>query len=335
MQVAIIPAPHFLPRPRILPSWRHNPNPDAMNRQDFDSAEARAIRTLGDSSLFRTWCKAFRMATGLEVELVPVEEPDAGPAPDSRSANAFCARLGQDGGCRSCSLSNLTLREHAAERPATHLCFAGMRESAVPVRVGDHALAHLLVGQVFDHEPDAESFSAVALRLRQEGMAASRVAALREAYLQAPVMPAERYQGALTLLAAFALQLGEELNRLLIAEQNAESPTVTRARQYINAHLDEKITLDAVAAHVCVSPFYFCKIFKQATGMTLTEYVNRRRIEWAKRKLLNPQARVTEVAYDVGYQSLSQFNRSFLRYAGESPTKFREQAHAEHVLEAA
>ena len=63
---------------------------------------------------------------------------------------------------------------------------------------------------------------------------------------------------------------------------------------------------------------------ERATGMTLTEYVNRRRIEWAKRKLLNPQARVTEVAYDVGYQSLSQFNRSFLKYVGESPSRFRE-----------
>lgn len=57
--------------------------------------------------------------------------------------------------------------------------------------------------------------------------------------------------------------------------------------------------------------------------MTLTEYVNRRRVEWAKRKLINPNTRVTEVAFDVGFQSVSQFNRSFLKYAGVSPTRYR------------
>jgi AraC-like DNA-binding protein len=82
-----------------------------------------------------------------------------------------------------------------------------------------------------------------------------------------------------------------------------------------------------------VSSFYFCKIFKKSTGMTLTEYVNRRRIEWAKRKLVNPQARVTEVAYEVGYQSLSQFNRSFLKYVGVSPTRFREQQSSQKIMD--
>ncbi len=306
-----------------------------MSQPDFESAENRAIRTLAESSFFRTWCKAFRLATGLDIDLVPVEEPDSGPSPDPRRMNPFCLALNREAGCRSCSLAHQQLRDGAAERVASQTCFAGFRESAVPVRVGDHALAHLVVGQVSLQALDPEDFEAFSPRLSQEGAGPNRFSHLREAYLQSPVMESDRYQGAVTLLAAFALQLGEEMNRLLIAEQNAESPTIVRARQYINAHLDEKITLDAVAAHVCVSPFYFCKIFKHATGMTLTEFINRRRVEWAKRKLLNPQARVTEVAYDVGYQSLSQFNRSFLRYAGESPTKFREQAHADHLSVAA
>ena len=59
--------------------------------------------------------------------------------------------------------------------------------------------------------------------------------------------------------------------------------------------------------------------------MTFTEYVNRKRVEWAKVALLKPHARVTEVAFAVGYQSLSQFNRSFLKYAGESPTQHRKR----------
>ena len=71
--------------------------------------------------------------------------------------------------------------------------------------------------------------------------------------------------------------------------------------------IDERMTPEEVAAAVPVSTYYFCKIFKQSTGMTFTEYVNRQRIEMAKQELLKPDRRITEVAYDVGYQSLSQF----------------------------
>jgi len=56
---------------------------------------------------------------------------------------------------------------------------------------------------------------------------------------------------------------------------------------------------------VHVSPFHFCKIFKRATGMTFTDFVNRARVEKARKMLMCPEARITEVAYDVGFQSLS------------------------------
>ena len=105
----------------------------------------------------------------------------------------------------------------------------------------------------------------------------------------------------------------------------AEPAAITKAKQYIMEKLDEPLKLDHVAAEVRVSPFYFCKLFKSSTGMTFTEFVNRQRIERAKRRLLDPSERITEIAYDIGYQSLSQFNRSFHRIVGESPTQFRKR----------
>ena len=125
------------------------------------------------------------------------------------------------------------------------------------------------------------------------------------------------------------------MNQLLLEQQEGEPAVVTRAKEFIDAHLDAKLSLDEVAAEVNVSSYYFCKLFKHATGMTFTAYVNRQRIEWAKRKLQHPTARVTEVAYDVGYQSLSQFNRSFSKYVGESPTRFRERMHRQGEMLAA
>ncbi len=114
------------------------------------------------------------------------------------------------------------------------------------------------------------------------------------------------------------------MNRILLEDRPVEPEAVRKAKAFIIDRLEERISLDTVAQQVNVSTYYFCKIFKQSTGMTFTEYVNRLRIEAAKCELLKPDRRITEVAYDVGYQSLSQFNRSFLKIVGESPTEFRK-----------
>ena len=60
--------------------------------------------------------------------------------------------------------------------------------------------------------------------------------------------------------------------------------------------------------------------------MTFTEYVNRKRIELAKGELKNTEKQITEIAYAVGFQSLSQFNRCFLKFVGESPRQYRLSA---------
>ena len=66
-------------------------------------------------------------------------------------------------------------------------------------------------------------------------------------------------------------------------------------------------------------------MFKTATGINFTEYLARVRVEKAKNLLLNPNHRISEVAFASGFQSLSHFNRVFRRIAGESPTRYRDK----------
>ena len=77
-----------------------------------------------------------------------------------------------------------------------------------------------------------------------------------------------------------------------------------------------------------MSAFYFCKTFKKSTGLTFTDYLARVRIEKVKNLLLNPHKRISEAAYEAGFQSLSQFNRVFRKIAGEAPTAYRDRIHA-------
>jgi AraC-like DNA-binding protein len=64
-------------------------------------------------------------------------------------------------------------------------------------------------------------------------------------------------------------------------------------------------------------------MFKKATGLTFTDYLSRTRVERAKNLLLNPNVRVSEVAYDCGFISLTHFNRVFKKVVGKSPTFYR------------
>lgn len=290
-------------------------------------ADERIFAKLNESPFFQTYRKAFSDATGLSLAIVPAdEEVNIGrEAKACAHQSDFCRKLNSaEGGCGKCQHAQSMLKRESAEKTGTRTCFAGMRESMIPIRSGDRPFAFLSTGEVFTSEPEEipesleEAFDDLHLSSKDRKD-------LEKSWRSERVMTKEQYEGTITLLAAFALQLSDLLNRLLIEESNAEPEVVMKAKRYVNAHLEDKISLESVAKHVGVSPYYFCKVFKQSAGMTLTEFVNRRRIEWAKRRLLNPQARVTEVAFDVGFQSISQFNRSFLKYVGQSPTRFRDR----------
>ena len=102
-----------------------------------------------------------------------------------------------------------------------------------------------------------------------------------------------------------------------------EEPFISTARNFILAHAGEPLRLRDVAEHIHVSAHYFCKVFKKATGMGFSEFLRRARVENAKQALANSVLPIGEVADQSGFGSLSQFNRTFRRYAGCSPKEYR------------
>jgi AraC-like DNA-binding protein len=114
---------------------------------------------------------------------------------------------------------------------------------------------------------------------------------------------------------------------MMVQQTAAESPVVARARAVIAERCTGELSVKEVARAVNMSTFYFCKVFKQGTGLTFTNYLARVRVESVKQHMLNPHTRISEAAFAAGFQSLSQFNRVFRRIAGESPSAYRERLH--------
>jgi AraC-like DNA-binding protein len=127
------------------------------------------------------------------------------------------------------------------------------------------------------------------------------------------------------LLSIFAQHLSMVSNQVLVHQEHSEPPVITRAKEYILEHQGEELSLSQVARAVNTSTFYFCKLFKRVTGINFTDYLSRVRIEKAKNLLLNPSLRISEIAFEVGFQSLTHFNRVFKRISGLSPTEYRAQ----------
>ena len=284
------------------------------------------VTRLQKSAIYRDYQQAFQTTTGLPLAVRAVGSFQP-PLRGSKQANPFCEIMASKSKtCAACLQLQQRIEESAITGPKTLECFAGLSDSAVPVRVGSQTVAYLQTGQVLLQPPSKARFKSTVRQLVAWGSDLD-LAQLEVAYFQTRVMAKKQYRSVLRLLSIFAQHLATVSNQLMVQEATAELPAVVKARAYIAEHQNEEVSLASVAAAVNMSAFYFCKVFKKATGLTFTAYLARIRIENVKQLLLNPHTRISEAAYAAGFQSLSQFNRLFRRIAGEAPTTYRERLH--------
>jgi AraC-like DNA-binding protein/ligand-binding sensor protein len=301
-----------------------------MNTASSANVTAQQSRTLvaqlKRSEIYRDYEKAFREATGLPITLRPIEAFDL-PHHGDPKESPFCALMAQSNhSCAACLQLQKRDDEEARLQPKTLKCFAGLCDSAVPVRVGDNLIAFLQTGQILMDAPRQTEFARTTRQLLQWGTEVD-VKQLEEAYFQTRVVTKKQYESILRLLTIFAQHLSTLSNQLMVQGAAEDAPGIAKARAFIAEHYADELSLTAIARVVNMSTFYFCKTFRKATGMTFTDYLARVRVEKVKNLLLNPQTRVSEAAYAAGFQSLSQFNRTFRRIAGESPTVYRDRLH--------
>ena len=300
-----------------------------MPSDSISAQRSRALVTqLKRAQIYRDYEQAFRETTGMPLALRAIEAFDLPHRGDPKE-NPFCALMGQSNhSCAACLQLQKKVEEEACLEPKTLKCFAGLCDSAVPVRVGDNLIAFLQTGQVLLHTPSQAEFAKTARQVLKWGTEVD-LKRLEEAYFQSRVVNKKQFDSIVRLLTIFAQHLSTLSNQVIVQEATAESPQVSKARTFIADHQAEELSLSQVASAVNMSAFYFCKTFKKTTGMTFTDYLARVRVEKVKNLLLNPHKRVSEAAYEAGFQSLSQFNRVFRRVAGEAPTVYRMRLHGD------
>jgi AraC-like DNA-binding protein/ligand-binding sensor protein len=301
---------------------RFKPEGLPANNTENGNTNRALVDALVNSKIYKDYERAFSDLTGLPIALQPVETWQL-PHHNKRNENPFCALMSDKSrACAQCLQMQEKLCLQAAKGAQTVTCASGLSDSAVPVWMSDRLIGFLQIGQVFRKKPTPAQFEKVCKLTKQWGIETDRET-LRKAFFAGRVVTPKEHDSALKLLTIFAQHLAMVSNQVFIQRENSEPPVITKAKTYIQEHQTEELSLTQVAKAVNMSSYYFCKMFKKIAGINFTDYVSRVRIEKSKNLLLNPNLRVSEIAFEVGFQSLTHFNRVFKKILNESPTDYR------------
>ena len=235
-----------------------------------DAAKA-LLQALSRSRIYQDYEKAFTEATGLPLSLRTHEMFNAA-LHGKKHENPFCSLMAESSRtCAACLETQQKISESDGQAAKTVTCFAGFCDTAVPVRVGDELIGFLQTGQIAVKKPSKAKFNRITQQLLEWGIRVD-LKKLEESYFHTRLLSTKQYESMVHLLEVFADHLSMIANQVAVQQENAESPMIKKAREYIQEHKTDDLSLGDVAKTVNASTFYFCKMFKKATGLNFTEY---------------------------------------------------------------
>ena len=229
-----------------------------------------------------------------------------------------------EGGCALCRKTHRELRRNAAatRQPQRGVCPNGMEVFTVPVGGDATACGVFEGGRVFAKRPEESVYQSVSCKL-WPAAARKQPDLWRSSWQQISVVREEDLEAAIALVRCMAEEVSRSAESAGVEQMEVIPPQIERARAYAEEHLADKLSVGVAARVACLSEDYFSKLFKRSLGIGFTEYVARARVQWAQRLLLGSCKRISEVAYECGFESVPHFNRQFKRVAGVAPKAFR------------
>lgn len=118
--------------------------------------------------------------------------------------------------------------------------------------------------------------------------------------------------------------MGGYLDMILGERKTESTKPIRQAKQYMEAHYAEKITLEDIAQIVDLNPVYFSVVFKKETGLNFTSYLVNVRMEMAKKMIRENNETIAAIAERVGYKDSRYFSQLFTKTVGVKPALYRK-----------
>ncbi|MCD1654063.1 PocR ligand-binding domain-containing protein [Treponema zuelzerae] len=244
--------------------------------------------------------------------------------------NNLCRKCDARGGLEAARLS----------KPYIYRCHMGILDLAVPIVLGGVYAGAIMAGQVVPADEDAQELETIA-EGRLSAIDGDFFAELEKQKKLLPVMSRDRVQ----IIANMLFQINNymieeallkiELNDRLEASGSQDgraaegrpaynSFIIRPALDYIASHYHERITLDEMASRCNISSSYFSKLFNKITGETFANYVNTLRIRKACEYLDQEDIPITTIAFNLGFDDISYFDKVFKKIAGTTPSAYKK-----------
>jgi transcriptional regulator GlxA family with amidase domain len=118
---------------------------------------------------------------------------------------------------------------------------------------------------------------------------------------------------------------------IFIGQKEHEDEPIRKAQEFIENNFQEKITVDQLSSMLALSRRNLERRFKKATSNTVVEYMQRVKIEAAKKNLETGRKNINEVMYEVGYTDTKAFRTTFKKITGLSPIQYRNKYNHQNV----
>lgn len=233
----------------------------------------------------------------------------------------FCKLLREykefDTCCKISDTDAVKIAEYT-RKPYIYKCHIGLYEAVIPIYIKNTHIGVLMLGQVMCIEEYETHLSSLKQKLHFLNIELEKIERFASAYENISTMSMAKIEAAANMLDIIAQHI---INTDVIYVYDMDS--IEKAKHYISQHFTESLSIRAISRFSGLSPSYLSFLFKRETGITITHYIDRYRLNYAKDLLKITSQSVKEISALIGYSDQNYFSRIFKKHEGISPIEYR------------
>ncbi len=234
---------------------------------------------------------------------------------DKASANEYCKYIHSNSHMSSkCLICDYALLKECKEKkqPVSHICHAGLLDIAIPIMHNQSILGYIMLGQL----KIDDNFKDIKQKFTSDDLDVDKLEIL---YATLPIKNEEFIKSIINLATILAKHL---LLENIVKPKNLS--TLDTLVEYINENIQSPLSVEDIAQENFVSVSLIYKLFYKNFNTSVKDYINKRRCELALSLLMFSDKSLNDVAFEVGFSSLSYFSKVFKKLYGVSPLKYRQ-----------
>ena len=249
--------------------------------------------------------------------------------------NSFCNHIKKDEALHGLCIKSKNVLCKRIKRPFYGKCYLGIYELYYPVWYKDQLIALICIGQFSNGlekslefvKRKAEKYGLDPAACAKEYASITKEINFSVDDLNGDAWVICNYMSLLYRNAILQRFIESKLSGSMrsAADYYQDKAIISSAVDFINKNYSQNISLDLISKNCYCNPAYLSYLFNKEMGMTITDYINKSKVEYAKRLLDLTDFSITQISQEVGFNDPSYFSKVFKKTQGASPTDYRER----------